>query len=124
MKLEFDDALARRKGVCHCSFRKTQTRNTNKMVFTQKKEVPPEPELGPGWRKVEVKKDNRVVKSMTKYWNPHGEELSYNDVKKILDSVQGQTNIGKGFKRTCAEAGWTEEGQSSGMRAGPGVSSL
>ena len=99
-------------------------KNTNKMVFTQKKEVPPEPELGPGWRKVEVKKDNRVVKTMTKYWNPHGEELSYNDVKKILDSVQGQTNIGKGFKRTCAEAGWAEEGQRSGMGAGPGVSSL
>ena len=103
-------------------------KNTNKMVFTQKKEVPPEPELGPGWRKVEVKKDNRVVKAMTKYWNPQGEELSFKDVKKILDSLQGKTNIDKGFKRTCAEAegeaGWTEEGQRSGMRAGPGVSSL
>ena len=61
------------------------------MVFTQKKVVPPEPELGPGWRKVEVKKDNRVVRNMTKYWNPQGEELSYNDAKKILDSVQGKT---------------------------------
>ena len=99
------------------------------MVFTQQIEVPPEPELGPGWRKVEVKKDNRVVKTLTKYWNPQGEELSFKDVKIILDSLQqGKTNMGKGFKRTCAdakgEAGWTEEGQRSGMPAGPGVSSL
>ena len=70
-------------------------KNTNKMVFTQTIEVPPEPELGPGWRKVEVKKDNREVKTLTKYWNPQGEELSYKDVKKILDSVQGKT------KRMC-----------------------
>jgi len=56
------------------------------MVYSQKKEVPPEPELGPGWRKVEVKKDNRVVKTLTKYWNPQGEELSYKDVRKILDN--------------------------------------
>ena len=61
------------------------------MVFTQTIEVPPEPELGPGWRKVEVRRDNRVVKTLTKYWNPQGEELSYNDAKKILDSVQGKT---------------------------------
>ena len=61
------------------------------MVYTQKKEVPPEPELGPGWRKVEVKRDNRVVKTLTKYWNPQGKELSYKDVKKILDSAQGKT---------------------------------
>ena len=61
------------------------------MVYTQKKEVPPEPELGPGWRKVEVKRDNRVVKTLTKYWNPQGKELSYEDVKKILDSAQGKT---------------------------------
>jgi len=61
------------------------------MVFTQQIEVPPEPELGPGWRKVEVRRDNRVVKTLTKYWNPQGEELLYKDVKKMLDSVQGKT---------------------------------
>ena len=66
-------------------------KNTNKMVFTQQIEVPPEPELGPGWRKVEVRRDNRVVKTLTKYWNPQGEELLYKDVKKMLDSVQGKT---------------------------------
>ena len=66
-------------------------KNTNKMVFTQTIEVPPEPELGSGWKKVEVRRDNRVVKTLTKYWNPKGEELSYKDVKKILDSVQGKT---------------------------------
>ena len=95
MKLEFDELLihvVRQKGVCQSLFFQ---KNTNKMVYTQKKEVPPEPELGPGWRKVEVKKDNRVVKIMTKYCNPQGEELSYKDVKKILDSMQGNT------KRMC-----------------------
>ena len=61
------------------------------MVFTQTIEVPPEPELGSGWKKVEVRRDNRVVKTLTKYWNPQGEELSYKDVKKVLDSVQGKT---------------------------------
>ena len=91
MKLEFDELLihvVRQKGVCQSLFFQ---KNTNKMVYTQKKEVAPEPELGPGWRKVEVKRDNRVVKTLTKYWNPQGEELSYKDVKKILDSVQGKT---------------------------------
>jgi len=55
------------------------------MVFTQENEVSPEPELGPGWRKVEIKVDNRVMKTKTKYWNPEGEELSYKEVKKLLD---------------------------------------
>ena len=82
--------IVRHKGRLSLFFQK----NTNKMV-PQEKEVPPEPELGPGWRKVEVKKDCRVVKTLTKYWNPQGEELSYTDVKKILDSVQGKT------KRMC-----------------------
>jgi len=57
-----------------------------KMPFTQENEVSPEPELGPGWRKVEIKVDNRVVKTRAKYWNPEGKELSYKDVKKLLDS--------------------------------------
>ena len=55
------------------------------MVFTQETEVPPEPELGPGWRKVETKVDNRVVKTRSKYWNPEGEEVTYKEVKKLCD---------------------------------------
>ena len=56
------------------------------MVFTQEHEVSPEAELGPGWRKKEIKVDNRVVKTRSKYWNPEGEELTYKEVKKLIDS--------------------------------------
>ena len=48
-------------------------------IFIQLNEVSPEPELGPGWRKVEIKVDNRVVKTRSKYWNPEGEERSYKE---------------------------------------------
>ena len=58
------------------------------MVFTQEIEVAPEPELGPGWRKMETKVDNRVVKTKTRYWNPKGEELTYKEVKKIIEGVK------------------------------------
>ena len=39
------------------------------LVFTQEIEVQPEPELVE-WRKVEVKKDNRIVETLTKFWDP------------------------------------------------------
>ena len=70
-----------------------------KMVFTQETEVSPEPELGPGWRKVEIKVDNRVVKTRSKYWNPEGEELSYKEVKKLLDSMKAANPEGKEVKK-------------------------
>lgn len=70
-----------------------------KMVFTQEKEVSPEPELGPGWRKMEVKVDNRVMKTRSKYWNPEGEELSYKEVKKLLDSKKTADSEGQEVKK-------------------------
>ena len=42
-----------------------------------------EPELVV-WRKVEVKKDNRIVKALTKYWDHEGKEFTYQEVKKML----------------------------------------
>ena len=73
------------------------------MVFTQEVEVQPEPELV-GWRKVEVKKDNRIVKTLTKYWDPQGKEFTYQEVKKMLGKTPTPKVVKKDAKRKLGPA--------------------
>ena len=59
------------------------------MVFILNLYVKPELELV-SWRKMIVKKDNRIVRALTKYWNPQGNEVTFQEVKKILEKVGKQ----------------------------------
>ena len=59
------------------------------MVFTQEREAAAEAALGPGWRKVEVLKDGSVRKTLAKYWNPEGQEVTFKEVKRLLAMAAG-----------------------------------